>query len=361
MKPHVELPPALTVVTRDYRAARGAAERNGDGAPCPLRVVQWNVERCYKLRGIIDELLALDADVLALQEVDIGCERSSWVDGVEELGKALGLNCAFVAEFEELHSPLRSPATQGGGVHGQAVLTKFDFSEVRALVHSSQPVDWAAEGPARREPRRGKRVALAATVVAPPPVGHIMVYSLHLEVFCGIGARLHQFADVLQDSTAPGRPARQIICGDLNTMAHSVARLSPNYCCDSFRWRTLGRTEARFWAHNVFAVRYLHSLLVCMHAQPCHDDGPNDTGDKHARGVRRGRRGSRRGLSWTRLCAQSAARAPSWCKQCAPRCMAAATGALRNLHQQWVRRPVVSRRRLDAGPPHILGIHARQA
>lgn len=138
------------------------------------------------------------------------------------------------------------------GVHGQAILSKFDLSDVRALVHRHQPVDWEAEGAARREPRRGKRVALAATVLA--PVGPLLVYSLHLEVFTGIIGRVRQFADVLHDCTQPGRPDRQAICGDLNTMAHSVARLSPAYCRDSFRWRSLGVTEARFWAHNVFAV-----------------------------------------------------------------------------------------------------------
>ena len=64
--------------------------------------------------------------------------------------------------------------------------------------------------------------------------------------------------------------------GDLNTMAHrraarcdlrsvpasevpvnrarSVARLSPLYCCDKFRWASLGSSEARFWATNLFDV-----------------------------------------------------------------------------------------------------------
>jgi hypothetical protein len=34
----------------------------------------------------------------------------------------------------------------------------------------------------------------------------------------------------------------------------SVARLSPTYCCDKFRWCSLGSSEARFWAHNLFDV-----------------------------------------------------------------------------------------------------------
>jgi len=33
-----------------------------------------------------------------------------------------------------------------------------------------------------------------------------------------------------------------------------VARLSPLYCCDKFRWASLGCSEARFWATNLFDV-----------------------------------------------------------------------------------------------------------
>lgn len=43
---------------------------------CP----QWNIERGYKLDAIIEELRASNADVIALQEVDIGCERSGGQD-----------------------------------------------------------------------------------------------------------------------------------------------------------------------------------------------------------------------------------------------------------------------------------------
>ena len=42
--------------------------------------------------------------------------------------------------------------------------------------------------------------------------------------------------------------------GDLNTMAHSIARLSPTYCCDKFRWASLGSSDARFWQTNLFDV-----------------------------------------------------------------------------------------------------------
>lgn len=242
------LPPPLTpVLCNDWLRPSTSSH------PGVLRLATWNIERGYKLAGLCAELARLDADAVALQEVDWACERSGLADCGRAVAEALGFSYAFVAEFEELRSPLRDARTQGGGLHGQALLSRWPLQDVRALLHSHQPVDWAAEGEVRREPRRGARVALAATVDV-PGLGELLLYSLHLEVFSGITSRLRQIADVLGDARQPGRPPRQAILGDLNTMAHSVARLSPLYCCDSFRWRSLGQAEASFWAGNVWCV-----------------------------------------------------------------------------------------------------------
>lgn len=126
-----------------------------------------------------------------------------------------------------------------------------------------------------------------------------MIYSAHLEVFCGLLARIAQLSDIFADaramadagfqhqailgepctpywaacmattaalhtvewcsaSGAPPRvcnkkPARlplpcfcdpvallpllPLLPGDMNTMAHGIARLSPSYCCDHMRFR----------------------------------------------------------------------------------------------------------------------------
>lgn len=40
------------------------------------------------------------------------------------IARALGLNYLFLCEFEELHSPLRDARSQGGGVHGNAIISK---------------------------------------------------------------------------------------------------------------------------------------------------------------------------------------------------------------------------------------------
>lgn len=47
---------------------------------------------------VIQQLRQVDADVLSLQEVDIGCERSSCKDTGAAIAQALQLNYLFVCE-----------------------------------------------------------------------------------------------------------------------------------------------------------------------------------------------------------------------------------------------------------------------
>jgi len=46
----------------------------------------------------------------------------------------------------------------------------------------------------------------------------------------------------------------QAVFGDLNTMAHGIARFSPKYCKDKMRFWSIGQSEAEFWDHTVFKV-----------------------------------------------------------------------------------------------------------
>lgn len=67
-----ELPSPGDIVLHDFRGEARPEIRTSS-----LRIVQWNIERGYKLQGIIEQLKQLDADVIGLQEIDIQCERSS--------------------------------------------------------------------------------------------------------------------------------------------------------------------------------------------------------------------------------------------------------------------------------------------
>ena len=86
-----------TVLLYDYAVAPKKKVQDQD-----VKMVQWNIERGYKLEGIIQELQAVDADILMLQEVDLLCARSQGKDVMRELCEALGMWGCFAVEFIEL-------------------------------------------------------------------------------------------------------------------------------------------------------------------------------------------------------------------------------------------------------------------
>lgn len=253
-----------TIHQVDHRPRQSCPPEGSEGTRA-LKVVQWNIERGYCIEEIKALLAEQDADLICLQELDIGCERSRYRDCVQEIAAALRMKCAFLVEFEELHSPLRSARDQGGGVHGNAILSRYNFKPY-VVTHGHHPVDWAADGEQLSEPRRGQRAVLAADVMVPGLGRAVVCYCLHLEVFCGILGRLRQFSDVLADSHRRRSEGHhyQIIMGDLNTMAHGIARFSPKYCRDFLRFWSLGHSEASFWSKYLLDVLHNGS-----------DDSPN--------------------------------------------------------------------------------------
>jgi len=252
--PSVKCPswaPGDVIESSVFLVSRGRASPTSS-----IRILQWNIERGYELPGIIEELKRLDCDVLLLQELDIACDRSKGVDCLTEIAKALRMCYVFTPEFRELRSPVRSERDQGGGLHGNAIFSRFPLRDARAIRHTVQPVDWYKEGEWRKEPRQGERYAVTAIVDIPESPQPLRVYSCHLEVFCDIAGRVGQFADVLHDATESGSNQAnnpiQIIGGDLNTMAHGIARLSPKYCGSGLmRFTTIGWSEPQWWMANV--------------------------------------------------------------------------------------------------------------
>lgn len=108
--------------------------------------------------------------------------RSAGVDVGVEIAKALNMNYAFVCEFTELRSNKRSIRDQGGGVHGNAILSRYDIISAEALKHTHHPIDWESgrHPKARSEPRKGERLTLCCLLeVDNAP---LVVYSCHLEV-----------------------------------------------------------------------------------------------------------------------------------------------------------------------------------
>ena len=131
-----------------------------------IKIVEWNIERGMVMEGILNELEKLDADILLIQEIDIDCERSKRINCLTKIAEKLKMSYAYVSEFCEFYDKVRKEKDQVGGVHGNAIFSKFfiDKKNTIAIKHKYQPVNWEKEGYSRKEPRKGDRYFLASMI-----------------------------------------------------------------------------------------------------------------------------------------------------------------------------------------------------
>ncbi|CAG8719981.1 5745_t:CDS:2, partial [Racocetra fulgida] len=208
------LPEPGEVITYDFRKIDDFSQNQKPeiiDSTATFKCLQWNVERNYCSSQILSTLKELDPDIAFIQEIDIYCKRSENKNHFKEIASRLGWKGGFVCEFIELESEIRKDRDQGGGVHGNAIFTNHEIT-FRVLDHKHHPLDWEKQ------------------------VG-----------------RISQFSEILLDSTNHiNSHPYQLIFGDLNTMGHSIARLSPLYCTDRYRFLSLGCSESEWWDINLF-------------------------------------------------------------------------------------------------------------
>ncbi|KAF9945962.1 hypothetical protein BGZ70_003475 [Mortierella alpina] len=219
----------------------------------PIRCLQWNIERNYKAAEILATLTEIDADILCIQEIDIGCHRSGHErDHFLEICRSQGLYGGFVPEFWELEHPGRKDRDQGGGVHGNAILSKWPVNGFRVLDHVHHAYEWERDGMKLNEPRLGRRFTIVADIQTPS--GPLLCCCAHLEVFTGIVGRISALSDILADSELySDRYPYQILFGDLNTISHSIARLAKTISSDQYRIGSVGSQEAEWWDRNLWS------------------------------------------------------------------------------------------------------------
>lgn len=87
-----------------------------------LRIATWNIRAALSapVDAIAAEVATMQADIVALQEVDLRTRRSGFVDEPAALATALGFHYAFAASIK-----------WDEGDYGLAILSRFPLSDVR--------------------------------------------------------------------------------------------------------------------------------------------------------------------------------------------------------------------------------------
>ncbi len=229
------------------------------------------VSECEELR---------QADVIVLNEVDWGVNRTRFRNVAADLASALNMNYAYGVEFVEV-DPITmglerdvlvkevedtwhpDSADRGGqqskaemldwlrrvmtpdphrylGLHGSAILSRYPLSNVRLIPFRYQGHDWYRDELARsssiekakrtagemvfreqmiRQVRRGGRMMLMADIRDPRlPGGRLTIVATHLEDMTRPSGRRLQLDELLANIRAIRNPV--VLAGDMNTSTH---------------------------------------------------------------------------------------------------------------------------------------------
>ena len=242
---------ALLDVAFRYEAPAPAAAADAPaGGPAPLRVAHWNIEHGNRYAAIERALLShpglVGADVVMLNEVDLGMSRAANRDVTGDLAQALGYHAVFAPQFVESTVGRDDDAlTAGGGpnqesLFGLAILSRWPIGGVRLV---------PMPGPERiqfdLERMVGRFVAVVAEVRRPG--APFVAVASHLEVHRTRRHRAAQIACVARVLAAETRPV--VWAGDFNT-----------HTFDRGLWHTplAGAWPLLAWTTPALSARLLH-------------------------------------------------------------------------------------------------------
>ncbi len=253
-----------------------------------LRVASWNIEKSLELGPLIEflnspekadrminplqappgskdhlEILTqrkklLSADVLVLQEMDIGVKRSGYINAPAELAQALGMNYAYGAqqlEIDPVVLGIEKVLHEGGelddaanayyaadparykGIFGSAVLSRYPIKKAEVFQLRHQPYNWYAQEKISlafleksrrfgskavfkniltREIKAGGRIFMRVDLEVPElPEKTLTLINVHLEIKCMPEGRELQMAEILGYIKNIRHPV--ILLGDFNS------------------------------------------------------------------------------------------------------------------------------------------------
>jgi endonuclease/exonuclease/phosphatase family metal-dependent hydrolase len=184
-----------------------------DRLPATLRVAQWNVEKGLRFDAIAHQLathpILSRADVVMLNEVDLGMARSGNRHVARDLAERLRMSWVFAPAHLELTKGVGTDLEATGenevGLQGNAILSRFPLGDARVV---GLPVCF--EPYHFHEKRYGRRVGIVARIGTAG--GPITLAGTHLEVRNTPACRARQVRTLL--GSLPEGPA--LVAGDFN-------------------------------------------------------------------------------------------------------------------------------------------------
>jgi len=207
----------LRVVTWNIRAAIGTG-------PFPDR--WWSRIDADRLRAIGAFISALDADVIALQEVAVISRNAELVDNAGDLARQLGIELRYGAV--RTFAVTDAGETTGVGTFGNAILSRRPIRSARTVALPQAPTDALVEPQGAAHPAAGIRYADAPDSIREPrclllaEIDGLTVGTAHFS-HVGSGERLLQSQRTVG---AFGDATPALLLGDLNA-AIDAAELAP--------------------------------------------------------------------------------------------------------------------------------------
>jgi endonuclease/exonuclease/phosphatase family metal-dependent hydrolase len=232
-----------------------------------LKILTWNIERGANPDVLAAYINQVEPDIVCLQEVDWGNQRTKNIDVLDRIAHLTSMLGLFSVEFFEIQTPQRPKKFAGGGVHGNAILTRISPKKYFRI---ELPVafDWvnapeAKKKIARREKRIGTRFALCVEF---DYFGRsIIICSTHFEdKDGGIEGRFAQFKSLEESvhSITSENPTT-IIAGDFNSIENWITSLTRNYQNATSLRKPWYISECRWWKKQLLPITGYIDPFTC--------------------------------------------------------------------------------------------------
>ena len=263
-----------------------------------LSIASWNIEESLHVKNAIqvfaspDQFLSLvdtqkapqgspqyetilrqrerlaDADIIVLQEMDIGCKRSGYINAPGELAKALKMNYVYGDEHleidpvilglekiyyddgktvdEEATARYVADPAKYKGAFGSAVFSRYPIKKARVFQLKYVAYDWHAgekekygflekarhlgsetvfETEIMREIKVGTQIYFRVDLDVPGlPENTLTIINIHLEIKCTPKEREAQLAEILSSIKNIKHPV--VIMGDFNAASDDLSATS---------------------------------------------------------------------------------------------------------------------------------------